>query len=64
MGVYCPILKFQWSKIDLGSINAGITHQLGNFRAIIQYCYLNNKKLIKPIFKLHKSHNPNINKKH
>lgn len=49
-------------KIDLSSIKVGITHQLGNFRGIIQYCYLNNKKLIKPIFTLHKRHNPKLKK--
>lgn len=49
-------------KIDLSSINAGLHHQIGNFITIIRYCYLNNKKLIKPIFKLDKKHNLNIKK--
>jgi len=47
-------------KIDLRSINAGLHHQIDNFMTIIKYCYLNNKKLIKPIFKLDKKHNLNI----
>lgn len=46
-------------KIDLRSINAGFNHQFGNFLTIIKYCYFNNKKMIKPIFKLDKKHNKN-----
>ena len=46
-------------KIDLRSINAGFNHQFGNFLTLINYCYFNNKKMIKPIFKLDKKHNGN-----
>jgi len=46
-------------KIDLSTISAGLTHQQGNFTAIIRYCYHNNLKLIKPIFTLSGNHNNN-----
>ena len=46
-------------KINLLNISAGLQHQLHNFRIIIKYCYKNNLKLIKPIFKLHGKHNNN-----
>jgi hypothetical protein len=46
-------------KIDLSSISAGLTHQKSNLHTIIRYCYHNNLKLIKPIFKLHGIHNNN-----
>ena len=48
-----------YCKIDLSSINAGLSHQRSNLRTIIRYCFVNNLKLIKPIFKLHGKHNDN-----
>lgn len=47
-------------KIDLSTISAGLTHQTGNLRKIINYCFINNLKLIKPIFILTRVHNNNI----
>lgn len=48
----------KYMKIDLSTINGGgIDHQLSNFRTIIQYCYQNKLKLIKPIFILTGFHN-------
>ena len=44
-------------KIDLSTINAGLSHQKSNFCALISYCYKNNLRLIKPIFKLIGKHN-------
>ena len=46
-------------KIDLSTINAGLTHQTANLRTIINYCFINNLKLIKPIFTLSGDHNNN-----
>ena len=46
-------------KIDLSTISAGLSHQTSNLSAIIKYCFINNLKLIKPIFKLHGHHNNN-----
>jgi len=46
-------------KIDLSTINAGLTHQTGNLRTIINYCFTNNLKLIKPNFILYGLHNNN-----
>ena len=44
-------------KINLSTINAGLSHQTNNLRSIIYYCYTNNLKLIKPIFLLTGNHN-------
>jgi hypothetical protein len=46
-------------SIDLSCINAGLTHQSANLLHIINYCYINNLKLIKPIFRLTGVHNNN-----
>lgn len=46
-------------KIDMSGVEAGLTHQLSNLSAIIKYCYLNNLKLIKPMFILAGHHNNN-----
>ena len=46
-------------KIDLSTISAGLSHQTSNLSVIIKYCFINNLKLIKPIFKLHGHHNNN-----
>ena len=32
-------------KIDLSAIRCGLTHQLGNYKTLIRYCYHNNLKL-------------------
>lgn len=45
--------------IDLSIVSAGISHQISNFRSILNYCYMNNYKLIKPIYKLNGKHNNN-----
>ena len=44
-------------SIDLSSIYAGLGHQFANFNVIICYCYLNNLKLVKPMFNLTGIHN-------
>jgi len=49
----------KYLKIDLSTISAGLTHQTENFRIIIHYCFINNFKLIKPIFRLDSHHNNN-----
>ena len=36
---------------------SGLTHQTTNFKTLIKYCYLNNLKLVKPIFTLIGKHN-------
>ena len=46
-------------KIDLTSIKAGLSHQISNFKIIITYCFMNNLKLVKPIFILTSNHNNN-----
>ena len=46
-------------KIDLSTIVAGSTHQTVNLILLIRYCFANNLKLIKPIFRLCGSHNNN-----
>lgn len=46
-------------KIDLSICSSGLSHQKSNFATIIRYCYHNNLKLIKPIFKLSGKHNNN-----
>ena len=46
-------------KIDLTSIKAGLSHQITNFKIIITYCFMNNLKLVKPIFTLTGNHNNN-----
>lgn len=46
-------------KINLSSYAAGLIHQKSNLDVIILYCYHNNLKLIKPIFKLDGIHNNN-----
>jgi len=49
----------EYFKIDLSTINAGLSHQRSNLCTIIKYCFINNLKLIKPIFILHGKHNNN-----
>jgi len=44
-------------SIDLTSINAGLSHQISNLKILISYCYINNLKLIKPMFRLSGIHN-------
>ena len=50
-------------KIDLSNVSEGLSHQRSNFTQIIRYCYHNNYKLIKPIFKLNGKHNNNNTRK-
>ena len=47
-------------KIDLSSTSAGLTHQQVNLKTIINYCFTNNLKLVKPNFILSGSHNNNM----
>ena len=46
-------------KIDLSTVVAGLSHQKCNFMVLIRYCFDNNLKLIKPIFRLERQHNNN-----
>ena len=48
-------------SIDLSCISAGLSHQTANLKILIYYCYINNLKLIKPIFRLTGKHNNNHN---
>lgn len=43
--------------IDLSAISAGLSHQKSNLFHLIRYCFSQNIKLIKPIFRLCGSHN-------
>ena len=55
-------MEINYFKINLNEVNyAGISHQNFNFHTLIKYCYKNNLKLIKPIFKLTKNHNKHNN---
>ena len=47
-------------KIDLSGIKAGLLHQTSNLRTLIKYCFLNNKRLIKPTFILIGIHNNKV----
>ena len=44
-------------KVELTDICVGISHHISNYHAIVKYCYENNLKLIKPLFKLTATHN-------
>ena len=45
---------------DISSINEGLSHQMSNLKTLIKFCYKYDLKLIKPVFKLTKNHNNNI----
>jgi hypothetical protein len=47
----------KYFSIDLSTISAGLTHQFGNLRILIQYCCKHKYILILPHFKLYGFHN-------